>query len=144
MFKKNVRNIEKERIKFLNKDIDIKFLKDRDVKIDYKDLLQKIDIYFEKIDLRVGEIKECKKVEKSDKLLVSQVEIGTEIRQIVSGIAESYNPDELIGKKVLVVVNLNPAKIRGVESKGMLLCASDGKTIKLVEVPESNSGVKVK
>ena len=99
---------------------------------------------FEKIDLRVGVIKECKKVEKSDKLLVSQVEIGTEIRQIVSGIAESYNPDELIGKKVLVVVNLNPAKIRGVESKGMLLCASDGKTIKLVEVPESNSGVKVK
>ena len=99
---------------------------------------------FEKLDLRVGEIIECKKVEKSDKLLVSQVQIGTETRQIVSGIAETYKPEELIGKKVLVVVNLNPAKIRGVESSGMLLCASDGKTLQLVEIPNVNSGVKVK
>lgn len=99
---------------------------------------------FEKLDLRVGEIIECKKVEKSDKLLVSQVQIGTETRQIVSGIAETYKPEELIGKKVLVVVNLNTAKIRGVESSGMLLCASDGKTLQLVEIPNVNSGVKVK
>lgn len=99
---------------------------------------------FEKLDLRVGEIIECKKVEKSDKLLVSQVQIGTETRQIVSGIAETYKPEDLIGKKVLVVVNLNPAKIRGVESSGMLLCASDGKTLQLVEIPNVNSGVKVK
>ena len=99
---------------------------------------------FEKLDLRVGEIIECKKVEKSDKLLVSQVQIGTETRQIVSGITETYKPEDLIGKKVLVVVNLNPAKIRGVESSGMLLCASDGKTLQLVEIPNVNSGVKVK
>ncbi|MBQ2891354.1 MAG: methionine--tRNA ligase [Bacilli bacterium] len=99
---------------------------------------------FEKLDLRVGEIIECKKVEKSDKLLVSQVQIGTETRQIVSGIAETYKPEDLIGKKVLVVVNLNPAKIRGVESSGMLLCASDGKTLQLVEISNVNSGVKVK
>ena len=99
---------------------------------------------FEKMDLRVGEIIDCKKVEKSDKLLLSQVQIGTEVRQIVSGIAMKYKPEELIGKKVLVLVNLNPAKIRGNVSNGMLLCAGEGDELELIQVPNSKSGSKVK
>ncbi len=99
---------------------------------------------FEKLDLRVGEIIDCKKVEKSDKLLISQVQIGTEVKQIVSGIAEKYQPSDLIGKKVLVVVNLNPAKIRGNMSYGMLLCAGEKDNLTLIEVPNVNSGAKVK
>ena len=99
---------------------------------------------FEKLDLRVGEIIDCKKVEKSDKLLLSQVQIGTEVRQIVSGIAMKYKPEDLVGKKVLVVVNLNPAKIRGNLSSGMLLCAGDGEELQLIEIPNAKSGSKVK
>lgn len=99
---------------------------------------------FEKLDLRIGEIIDCKKVEKSDKLLLSQVQIGTEVRQIVSGIAMKYKPEDLVGKKVLVVVNLNPAKIRGNLSSGMLLCAGEGDELQLIEIPNSKSGSKVK
>lgn len=99
---------------------------------------------FEKTDLRIGEIIDCKKVEKSDKLLLSSVKIGTEVRQIVSGIATKYKPEDLIGKKVLVVVNLNPAKIRGNLSSGMLLCAGENEDIQLIEVPNGKSGDKVK
>ncbi len=80
---------------------------------------------FEKIDLCVGEILEAKKHPKADKLLVFKINIGTEIRQIVSGIAKFYNPDELVGKKVIVVKNLKAIKLRGEESHGMLLCGSD-------------------
>ena len=80
---------------------------------------------FDKLDLVVGEILEANKHPKADKLLVFKVNIGTEVRQIVSGIAKFYNPDELVGKKVIVVKNLKPIVLRGVESKGMLLCASD-------------------
>jgi len=81
---------------------------------------------FDKVELRVGEIIECKKVEKSKKLLCSQVKVGNEIKQIVSGIAKVYTPEEMVGKKVIVVCNLAPAKLAGTLSEGMLLCADDG------------------
>ena len=80
---------------------------------------------FGKIDIRVGRILECKPVEKAKKLLVSQVKVGKQVRQIVSGIAEFYKPEELVGKQVLVVLNLKPVKLRGELSEGMLLCGED-------------------
>lgn len=80
---------------------------------------------FAKIQLRVGKIIEAEKVEKADKLLKFSVQIGNEIRTIVSGIAKYYTPQEMIGKNVVVVFNLKPAKLRGIESQGMLLCACD-------------------
>jgi len=80
---------------------------------------------FAKVQLRVGEILEAKKVEKADKLLEFRVKIGQEVRTIVSGIAKYYTPEEMVGKKVVVVYNLKPAKLRGIESQGMLLCACD-------------------
>ena len=86
---------------------------------------------FQKLDLIVGQIIECKKHENADKLLVSLVNIGDETRQIVSGIAKYYKPEELVGKKVIVVRNLKEANLRGVKSSGMLLCASDKKNDKL-------------
>ena len=83
---------------------------------------------FAKVELTVGEVKESKKHEKADKLLVSQIDIGGEVRQIVSGIADVIKPEDFVGKKVVVVTNLKPAKIRGVESNGMVVCAEgDGK-----------------
>lgn len=81
---------------------------------------------FCKVKLLVGEILACEKVEKADRLLKSTVKIGDEIRTIVSGIAKFYTPEEMVGKKVVVVSNLAPRKIRGIESKGMLLCACVG------------------
>ena len=88
---------------------------------------------FAKVDLKVGEVLACEKVEKADKLLKSTVKIGDEERTIVSGIAKFYTPEEMVGKKVVVVTNLAPRKIRGIESRGMLLCASvsDGENEKL-------------
>ena len=80
---------------------------------------------FEKIDLRVGTILEAEKHPKADKLLVFQVKLGTEKRQIVSGIAEYFKPEDCVGQKVVVVANLAPRKIRGVESKGMILFADN-------------------
>ena len=80
---------------------------------------------FDKIDLVMGEIISAEKHPKADKLLVFKVNIGGEVRQIVSGIAKWYKPEDTIGKKVVVVRNLKPVKLRGVESQGMLLCASD-------------------
>ena len=87
---------------------------------------------FEKIDLKVGEILECRKHPKADKLLVSQVRIGTETRQIVSGVAEYYTPEEMKGKKVIVVANLKPITLRGEESKGMILFADNGEKLAFV------------
>lgn len=84
-----------------------------------------IDEFF-KAKLAVGEILACEKVEKADRLLKSTVKIGDEIRTIVSGIAKFYAPEEMVGKKVVVVTNLEPRKIRGIESKGMILCACSG------------------
>ena len=80
---------------------------------------------FTQLDLRVGEIKSAEKVKKADKLLHLQVDLGFETRSIVSGIAEYYKPEDIVGKKVSVVVNLEPRKIRGVKSEGMILMAED-------------------
>ena len=80
---------------------------------------------FDKLDLVVGQIISAEKHPKADKLLVFKVNIGNEVRQIVSGIAKWYKPEDAVGKKVVVVKNLKPVKLRGVESQGMLLCASD-------------------
>ncbi|NMA84656.1 MAG: methionine--tRNA ligase [Epulopiscium sp.] len=80
---------------------------------------------FSKVELRIGEVIQCEKVEGADKLLKSQIKIGDEVRQIVSGIAKHYSPEEMIGKKVIVVTNLKPVKLRGVLSEGMILAASD-------------------
>ncbi len=80
---------------------------------------------FAKINLKVGKVLECRHVDGADKLLVSQIKIGDEVRQIVSGIAKHYSPEDMIGKKVVVVTNLKPVKLRGVLSQGMILAASD-------------------
>jgi methionyl-tRNA synthetase len=98
---------------------------------------------FDKVDIRVGLIKECKKHPKADKLLVSQIEIDGEIRQIVSGIAAYYKPEEMVGKKVLVVVNLKPVTLRGVESFGMILCEEKDNNLKVLEA-NLDSGAKIR
>ena len=81
---------------------------------------------FFRTKLVVGEVIACEKVEKADRLLKSTVKIGEEVRTIVSGIAKFYTPEEMVGKRVVVVKNLAPRKIRGIESRGMLLCAVSG------------------
>jgi len=81
---------------------------------------------FQKLDLRVGKVIEAENVPKSQKLLKLQVEIGVEKRQVVAGIAQHYKPEDLVGKSIVVVYNLQPAKLMGQESQGMLLAASDG------------------
>lgn len=80
---------------------------------------------FDKIQLQVGEVIACEEVPKSKKLLCSKVKIGSEVRQILSGIKSQYSPEDMVGKKVVVVTNLKPAKIAGLESQGMILCAED-------------------
>jgi methionyl-tRNA synthetase len=80
---------------------------------------------FEKLQFRMGEIIACEAVPKSKKLLCSQVKVGSKVLQIVSGIRKEYTPEEMVGKKVMVLVNLKPATLAGVESQGMLLCAED-------------------
>jgi methionyl-tRNA synthetase len=80
---------------------------------------------FAKLDLRVGAVKACEKVEKADKLLKLTVDLGTETRTIVSGIALHYQAEEMVGKQVVVVTNLAPRKMKGIESQGMILTAED-------------------
>ena len=101
--------------------------KKEEKKADKKDEVSEITIDdFAKVEMKVGVVLESKPVEGADKLLVSQIKIGDEVRQIVSGIAKYYKPEELVGKKVVVVTNLKPVKLRGVLSQGMILAASDG------------------
>ena len=92
---------------------------------------------FAKIELRVGKIIASEKMPKADKLLVNKIQIGNEVRTIVSGIAKSYTPEQIIGKEVVVVANLTPVKLRGVLSEGMILCADDGKGGLALVSPES-------
>lgn len=101
---------------------------------------------FDKLELEVGQILKCEAHPKSEKLLVSQVQLDGEVRQIVSGIAKFYKPEELVGKKVIVVKNLKPIKLRGVESSGMLLCASDkdDNHLELVSLNEALVGDEVR
>ena len=82
---------------------------------------------FAKLQFQVGEIIACEEVKKSKKLLCSQVKIGSQVKQIVSGIKAYYKPEDMVGKKVMVLVNLKPAKLAGVLSEGMLLCAENDK-----------------
>ena len=89
---------------------------------------------FDKVKIKVGEILACERVEKADKLLKSQVKIGDEVRTIVSGIAKYYSPEEMVGKRVLVVTNLAPRKLRGIESSGMILCAENGEDLCLATI----------
>lgn len=91
---------------------------------------------FMKMQFQVGEIVSCEAVPKSKKLLCSQVRVGSQMKQIVSGIRKYYTPEEMVGKKVMVLVNLKPAKLAGVLSEGMLLCAEDAEGNLALMTPE--------
>ena len=100
---------------------------------------------FNKVELTVGTVEKCEKHPSADRLLVSQINIGKETRQIVSGIAEYFSPEEMVGKKVIVVSNLKPAKLRGVESQGMILAGSTKKDLDLVTlVKDLPNGTRIK
>ena len=99
---------------------------------------------FAKLDLRVAKVLAAEKVKGADKLLLLTVDLGSEQRSIVSGIAKHYTPEELVGKNVVMIVNLKPAKIRGIESRGMVLAASDGEKLTLATAPDMPPGSKVK
>jgi methionyl-tRNA synthetase len=101
---------------------------------------------FSKVELRIARVLRAEKIPKADKLLQLQIEISGEERQIVAGIAKHYAPESLIGKKIVVVANLEPAKIRGLESNGMLLAAesADGELGLLMVDKEIETGARVK
>ena len=98
---------------------------------------------FKKIELIVGTVEECKKHPDADKLLVSQINLGKETRQIVSGIADHYTPEEFVGKKVIVVANLKPAKLRGIESQGMILAGDKKGLLEVISVENLPNGTKI-
>ena len=111
------------------------------VEEDVIDIEPKEEITFEdfgKMQFQVGEIIACEEVKKSKKLLCSQVKIGSQVKQIVSGIKSQYSAEEMVGKKVMVLVNLKPAKLAGVLSEGMLLCAEDAEGNLSLMTPEKN------
>ena len=93
---------------------------------------------FAKLQFQVGEIIACEAVKKSKKLLCSQVKIGSQVKQIVSGIKAWYKPDQMVGKKVMVVTNLKPAKLAGMLSEGMILCAEDDEGNLALMTPEKD------
>ena len=114
-------------------------LKEEPEEIDVKNLPE-IDFEdFEKLELRIGEIVECKAHPKADRLLVSRVKLGNQMRQIVSGVRPHYEAKDMVGKKVLVVCNLKPIKLRGVESQGMLVAAQDGDHLALLTLEEDKT-----
>ncbi len=99
---------------------------------------------FKKLDLRIGKIVKAEAVEKSDKLLKLKIDIGEEEKQILSGIAEFYNPEELVNKQVVVVANLESRSMMGFESQGMVLAAGDEeKPVLLIPEKEVNSGSQI-
>ena len=100
---------------------------------------------FKNIELRVAKVLEAEKVKKADKLLKMKIDMGNEHRTIVAGVALSYTPEEMVGKQIVVVANLEPAKIRGIESNGMLLAAVDENDDLCVIVPEKEmaNGTKI-
>jgi methionyl-tRNA synthetase len=100
---------------------------------------------FAKVQLRIGKIVAAERVEKSEKLVKLQVDIGTETRQVVAGIGKSYSPEELLGKTIVIVANLKPAKLMGIESQGMLLAASNGDLLAVATFDrETKAGSRVK
>ena len=127
--------IEDEKIEKLKKSLFDRFAEKPEISIEE----------FRKLDIRIGKILDAKKIEKSKKLLNLLVDIGDEKRQLVAGIAENHRPEDLIGKLVVVIANLKPAKIMGVESKGMILAADiGGKAVLLVPEKEVAAGTRVK
>ena len=99
---------------------------------------------FKKVELVVGTVEECKKHPDADKLLVSKINLGKETRQIVSGIADYYSPEEFVGKKVIVVANLKPAKLRGAESQGMILAGETKDLLEVINVENLPNGTKIR
>ena len=101
---------------------------------------------FTKVEMRVGQVKSAERVAGADKLLRLMVDIGDEVRQIVAGIATAYEPEKLVGRKVVVVVNLAPRKLRGVESNGMIVAASnpDGSPVLAGFLEDVPVGVRLK
>ena len=100
---------------------------------------------FMKMQFQVGEIIACEEVKKSKKLLCSQVKIGSQVKQIVSGIKSNYKPEDMVGKKVMVLVNLKPAKLAGVLSEGMILCAEglDGELALMTPDKDMPAGAEI-
>lgn len=102
---------------------------------------------FLKVELRVGEVKVAERVKGADKLLRLEVDIGSEVRQVVAGIAKAYEPEKLIGRKVVIVANLQPRKLRGLESNGMVVAASfgdDGQPVLAGFLEDVPAGAKLK
>ncbi len=114
------------------KEIAAKNKKEKDKKEPEKEYVSIDD--FAKLEFKVGEVLECKQHENAKKLLVSKIKVGEEVRQIVSGIKSHYNPEDMIGKKVIVVTNLKPVNLRGVESQGMILAASNKDVLSILTV----------
>ena len=98
---------------------------------------------FQKIDLRAAKVLAAEKIDGSDKLLKLQIDLGEEKRQIVAGIAQFYEPEKLIGREIIVVANLEPRILRGIESQGMLLAADDNGPVLLMPDKEVMPGAKI-
>jgi methionyl-tRNA synthetase len=111
-----------------------------------EELLSQITIEdFAKVQMRVGQVLEAEKVENSRKLIRLKVDIGTEVRQVVAGIAEAYEPSSLVNRKVVIVANLKPARLMGIESNGMIVAASvDGKPVLATFTEEVANGAVLK
>jgi methionyl-tRNA synthetase len=111
-----------------------------------EEILAQISIEdFSKVQMRVGQVLEAEKIENSRKLIKLRVDIGTEVRQVVAGIAEAYEPASLVNKKVVLVANLKPAKLMGIESNGMIVAASvDGKPVLATFTEEVPNGALLK
>ena len=126
---------EKEVMEKVNKMIEEQ-KKQNEVKVEEKKEIITIDD-FDKVDLRVAKVLEAEAVEKSDKLLKLKVSLGNEERQILAGIQKYYKPEELIGRKLVIVANLAPRKMRGLESQGMVIAAGDGDVVKVLFVDDA-------
>ena len=116
--------------------------------IDEVDIEAKEEVTFDdfmKMQFQVGEIIACEEVKKSKKLLCSQVKIGSQVKQIVSGIKSNYKPEDMVGKKVMVLVNLKPAKLAGIVSEGMILCAEgfDGELALMTPDKDMPAGAEI-
>jgi methionyl-tRNA synthetase len=107
-----------------------------------EEILSQISIEdFARVEMRAGQVLEAEKIEGSRRLIKLKVDIGTEVRQVVAGIAEAYDPASLLNKKVVIVANLKPAKLMGVESNGMVIAASvDGKPVLVTFTEEVSNG----
>lgn len=113
--------------------------KEENIPLELKPAIEYDD--FDKIDFRVGTVLSAEKHPKADRLLVFQIKMGTERRQVISGVADDFTPEEMVGKKVIVVANLKPRKLRGLESKGMLLFADNGKRCEIVTTVAEDGNV---